>query len=126
MTEQPQDAAAATARLEAAIQRHAGWQLEYEFGIVIRDRKRLLARIAGLEAERDDLHAAVNLAETELTERIVARILQIADAQKDPSPGVQAFRRGLLIAAGEANIERLFEPPEPDVASNTAPIIEGN
>lgn len=45
MTEQPQDADAANARLEAAIQRHAGWQLEYDFGIVIRDRKRLLAEI---------------------------------------------------------------------------------
>ncbi len=49
MRQPPNDADKATLRLEAAIQRHAGWQLEYDFALVVRDRKRLLARIAELE-----------------------------------------------------------------------------
>ena len=50
--------------------------------------------------------------EVALTRRIVARILRIAEAQTDPHAEVQAFRRGLLIAAGEAKVEHLFEPDD--------------
>lgn len=50
---------------------------------------------------------AANRAEKALTERIVARLLRIAMAVGDTNP---AFRDGLLLAAGEAKNERLFEP----------------
>lgn len=45
-------AAHAALALQAAIDRHAGWQLQYDMTLVIADRKRLLERIAELETER--------------------------------------------------------------------------
>lgn len=40
----------ASAALQAALDRHAGWQLEYDIALVVNDRRRLVARIAHLEA----------------------------------------------------------------------------
>lgn len=42
-------ARAADLRLQAAVDRHSGWHLEYDIALIRADRKRLLARIAELE-----------------------------------------------------------------------------
>lgn len=66
MRQPPNDADAANLRVEAAIQRHAGWQLEYDFAILVRDRKRLLARIAELEELGIERHAEMLVDEVRL------------------------------------------------------------
>lgn len=48
------DAGHASARLQAALDRHAGWQLEYDIALIVADRKQLLDQIKQLteRAER--------------------------------------------------------------------------
>jgi hypothetical protein len=72
----------------------------------IAHRGELLAHVRELTAERD---AAAFGAEEALTKRIVARLLRIANAIGDVNP---QMRDGLLLAAGEAKVERLHEPDE--------------
>lgn len=44
----------ASAELQAALDRHAGWQLEYDIALIVADRQRLLARIAELEDNTEE------------------------------------------------------------------------
>lgn len=94
-----------------AAARELGGSPSYDEGAVLVPGEVIEDAVAGpLRARITELEAADRDAERVLTERIVARLLRIAEAQTDEDEHIQAFRAGLLAAAGEAKAERLFEP----------------
>jgi hypothetical protein len=70
----------------------------------------IYAALLEARAARDEALKRIATAEQELTDRIVERIMRIADAQKPRRRSNRAFHAGLVVAAGEAKVEHLFEP----------------